>query len=104
MSTIPTTPGPDPAALSARLAPGALRAKVAAHLAATPDEQFTVTQIAGVLCASGGAVGNALMTMAAAGSVQMTGEAPRRFRANGRTRCGGRIWRTRTGQSGGDDA
>ena len=75
MSTIPTT----------KSAPGQLRAAVAAHLAAAPDAEFTVTQVAKTLSASGGAVGNALMSLAAAGHAQLTCDLPRRFRATDST-------------------
>ena len=85
MSTTSTKTPPAPAAPRARLAPGGLRASVAAHLAASPGEEFTVTQVARALSASGGAVGNALMALAAAGCARMCGEMPRRFRATGRT-------------------
>lgn len=69
-----------------RLAPGGLRALVAAHLAASPGEEFTVTQVARALNeASGGAVGNALMALAASGAAMLTCAAPRRFRANNAT-------------------
>lgn len=89
MSTTPTTDAPAASALqqptAARLAPGALRASVAAHLCAAADREFTVTQVAKALSASGGAVGNALMALAAAGHAQLTAEAPRRFRATGTT-------------------
>lgn len=90
MSTIPTSTPPGltgPVAASARLAPGALRASVAAHLAADPSTAFTVTQVAKALSASSGAVvssgavGNALMALAVAGHAQLTCDAPRRFRA-----------------------
>ncbi|MEY9859781.1 nitric oxide reductase NorQ protein [Catenulispora sp. GAS73] len=69
-----------------RFAPGGLRALVAAHLAASPGEEFTVTQVARALNdSSGGAVGNALMALAASGAAVLTCAAPRRFRANDAT-------------------
>jgi hypothetical protein len=77
-STITTSaadPGPT------RLAPGELRANVAAYLAADPSGEFSVMQVARALSASGGAVGNALMSLAASGYAQLTGETPRRFTA-----------------------
>jgi nitric oxide reductase NorQ protein len=86
MSTTPTTATIPGTAAGVRLAPGALRANVAAFLAASPSDDFTVSQVANALsAASGGAVGNALMALAAAGCAQMTSETPRRFRATGST-------------------
>jgi len=86
MSTTPTTATIPGTAAGVRLAPGALRANVAAFLATSPSDDFTVTQVANALsAASGGAVGNALMSLAAAGCAQMTSETPRRFRATGST-------------------
>ncbi|ACU75695.1 ATPase associated with various cellular activities AAA_5 [Catenulispora acidiphila DSM 44928] len=64
---------------------GQLRAAVATQLATAPDVEHTVTQIAKTLDASGGAVGNALMALAAAGHAQLTSETPRRFRATAST-------------------
>jgi nitric oxide reductase NorQ protein len=80
MSTTHTT-----TAAPMRLAPGALRANIAALLSASPDDEFTVTQVARALSASGGAVGNALMALAAKGCARMTGETPRRFSATDST-------------------
>ena len=77
MSTTPNSTATAPT----RLASGALRAAVAAHLAADPSTAFTVTQVAKALSASGGAVGNALMALAAVGHAQLICEAPRRFQA-----------------------
>lgn len=82
MSTTPTTPASSP---TTRLAPGALRATVAAHLAASPGDAFTVTQVARALSASGGAVGNALMSLASGGYATQTSDNPRMFTANART-------------------
>ena len=83
MSTTPTTPAPSP---TTRLAPGALRATVAAHLAASPSDAFTVTQVARALSASGGAVGNALMSLTSGGYATQTSDNPRTFTANAQTR------------------
>jgi len=77
-----TKTGPATKSKSAR---GQLRAAVAAQLATAPDAEHTVTQVAKTLNASGGAVGNALMALAAAGHAQLTCEAPRRFRATDST-------------------
>jgi len=70
---------------STRLAPGVLRATVAAHLAADSSTAFTVTQVAKALNASGGAVGNALLALAAAGLASQTSDNPRMFTANPNT-------------------
>jgi nitric oxide reductase NorQ protein len=84
-STAPAPTGPAAACMSARLAPGVLRATVAAHLAADPSTAYTVTQVAKALNASGGAVGNALMALAAAGQARQTSGNPRTFTANANT-------------------
>ena len=84
MTTSPTPTGPA-AIAPARLAPGVLRATVAAHLAGDPSTDFTVTQVAKALSASGGAVGNALMALAAAGHATQTSGNPRTFTANANT-------------------
>ncbi|MBS2545517.1 AAA family ATPase [Catenulispora sp. NL8] len=70
---------------------GQLRAAAAAHLAAAPHDEHTVTQVAKTLDASGGAVGNALMALAAAGHARLTCEKPRRFRATDTTASAARF-------------
>jgi hypothetical protein len=70
---------------------GQLRAAVAAELATAPHLEHTVTQVAKTLKASGGAVGNALMALAAAGHAQLTSETPRRFRATDSTAAAARF-------------
>jgi nitric oxide reductase NorQ protein len=86
MSTTRTKTTPAQTVPHVRLAPGGLRALAAAHLAASPGEEFTVTQVARALNnASGGAVGNALMALAASGAAVLSCAAPRRFRSNDAT-------------------
>lgn len=86
MSTTSTNPVPAPAAPRPRLAAGGLRTLVAAHLTASPDREFTVTEVTRALnAASSGAVGNALMSLAASGAAVMSCAAPRRFHSNDAT-------------------
>lgn len=80
-------PEPDPAALTAsgRTKPGYLRMQVARVLADSPDEEMSVSDVARVLGNSGGAIGNALETLASLGQAVQTGKAPRRYKANSDT-------------------
>jgi nitric oxide reductase NorQ protein len=96
-STAPAKP-PAPAAPAVKLLPGQLRACVAAHLAADPTAEFTVTQIAKALSASGGAVGNALLALAATGAADQTSQTPRRYRATATTKAASAFTTTLTGR------
>ncbi|MDI2132560.1 MarR family transcriptional regulator [Yinghuangia seranimata] len=65
-----------------RLLPGELRALVAAHLAAHPEQHFTVGQIARAIGAkSSGAVANCLDHLTIDGTAVQTSEKPRRYTA-----------------------
>ncbi|WP_242891117.1 MarR family transcriptional regulator [Actinomadura litoris] len=64
-----------------RSAPGEMRAKVAAHLAAHPDAAFTANEAAKAIGHSAGAVSNALDRLFALGEVTLVCERPRRFTA-----------------------
>lgn len=89
MTTAPTTPtaasAPVPAPTGGRLAPGELRRRVAAHLAAAPRSAFTPGEIARVLDRSAGAVGNALSVLTDRGQAEQVMTAPRRYRATATT-------------------
>lgn len=65
----------------AKSAPGQLRAKVAAHLAAFPDKEFTPHEIGKAINHSAGAVANALDKLVLLGEAVCTSERPRRFTA-----------------------
>ncbi|MEU9018571.1 MarR family transcriptional regulator [Actinomadura sp. NPDC048394] len=62
-----------------RSQPGAMRAKVAAHLDAHPGTAFTPHEVAKVIGHSAGAVSNALDRLAEAGHAELVCERPRRF-------------------------
>ncbi|GGU89725.1 hypothetical protein GCM10010182_00150 [Actinomadura cremea] len=62
-----------------RSAPGEMRAKVAAHLTAHPEKEFTPHEIAKVIGHSAGAVSNALDRLAEAGEAELVCDRPRRF-------------------------
>lgn len=62
-----------------RTAPGAMRAKAAAHLDAHPGAAFTPHEVAKVIGHSAGAVSNALDRLAEAGDAELVCERPRRF-------------------------
>ncbi|MWA07390.1 hypothetical protein F8568_045115 [Actinomadura sp. LD22] len=64
-----------------RSQPGAMRAKVAAHLTAHPGSEFTPHEVAKVIGHSAGAVSNALDRLAEAGEAELVCERPRRFTA-----------------------
>lgn len=81
-SPIPEPPAPSaspPGVSPAR--PGELQDKVALLLADHPRRAFTVTEVAKELGHSGGAVGNALKTLAADGRITETSTSPRRYTA-----------------------
>lgn len=61
--------------------PGEMRAKVAAHLAAHPDSQFTPHEVGKVIGHSAGAVANALDKLTELGEAALTCDRPRRFSA-----------------------
>lgn len=63
-----------------RLGKGELRALVAAHLKAHPDEEFTASQVGKALKKSSGAVSNNFDALVKIGDAEMTCEKPRRFR------------------------
>ena len=63
-----------------RLGKGELRALVAAHLQAHPDEEFTASQVGKALKKSSGAVSNNFDALVKIGDAEMTCEKPRRFR------------------------
>ncbi|GAB3971301.1 hypothetical protein GCM10029978_046230 [Actinoallomurus acanthiterrae] len=65
----------------AHSAPGQLREKVAAHLAAHPGKEFTPHEISKVIGHSAGAIANALDRLVALGQAMETCERPRRFAA-----------------------
>jgi hypothetical protein len=62
-------------------APGQLRAKVAAHLAAHPGKELTPHEIGKAIGHSAGAITNALDRLAGLGQAVETSERPRRFTA-----------------------
>ncbi|MBO2465385.1 MarR family transcriptional regulator [Actinomadura violacea] len=62
-----------------RSQPGAMRAKVAAHLTAHPGAEFTPHEVAKVIGHSAGAVSNALDRLAEDGDAELVCERPRRF-------------------------
>ncbi|MEU9018655.1 hypothetical protein [Actinomadura sp. NPDC048394] len=62
-----------------RSQPGAMRAKVAAHLTAHPGAAFTPHEVAKVIGHSAGAVSNALDRLAESGDAELVCERPRRF-------------------------
>jgi hypothetical protein len=62
-----------------RSQPGAMRAKVAAHLDAHPGAAFTPHEVAKVIGHSAGAVSNALDRLAEAADAELVCERPRRF-------------------------
>lgn len=64
-----------------RSQPGAMRAKVAAHLTAHPGSEFTPHEVAKVIGHSAGAVSNALDCLTEAGEAELVCERPRRFTA-----------------------
>ncbi|MEU2862639.1 hypothetical protein ACIQWL_42665 [Streptomyces mirabilis] len=63
-----------------RLAPGALRQMVIAHLDAHPGQAFTATKISRVIEKSSGAVANALVTLARQGIAEQVDDRPRTYR------------------------
>lgn len=63
----------------ARSQPGAMRAKVAAHLSAHAGSEFTPHEVAKVIGHSAGAVSNALDRLVEAGAAELVCERPRRF-------------------------
>ncbi|MET9036958.1 helix-turn-helix domain-containing protein [Streptomyces mirabilis] len=63
-----------------RLAPGALRQMVIAHLQAHPGEAFTATRISRVIEKSSGAIANALVTLARQGIAEQLDDRPRTYR------------------------
>ncbi|MGP3949638.1 helix-turn-helix domain-containing protein [Streptomyces sp. 7N604] len=63
-----------------RLAPGALRQMVIAHLQAHPSEALTATKISRVIEKSSGAIANALVTLARQGVAEQVSEHPRTYR------------------------
>jgi hypothetical protein len=65
----------------AKSAPGELRTKVAAHLKAYPDTEFTPHEIGKAIGHSAGAVANALERLVALDEAVCTTERPRRFTA-----------------------
>ncbi|MBL1102755.1 hypothetical protein [Streptomyces coffeae] len=73
-----------PAALSGgdkvRLAPGALRQMVIAHLTAHPNEAFTATRISRTIEKSSGAIANALTTLTSQGIAEQVTKRPRTYR------------------------
>jgi hypothetical protein len=70
---------PRTASGQAKSAPGQLRAKVAAHLAAFPGKEFTPHEIGKAISHSAGAVANALEKLVALDEAVCTSERPRRF-------------------------
>jgi hypothetical protein len=66
-------------------APGQLRAKVAAHLAAHPGKELTPHEIGKAIGHSAGAITNALDRLAGLGQAVETHERPRRFTATENT-------------------
>jgi MarR family len=64
----------------ARLAKGGLRALVAEHLTAHPDQEFTAPKLARILGRSSGAISNVFDTLIKTGQAEMTCEKPRTFR------------------------
>jgi hypothetical protein len=70
---------PRTASGQAKFAPGQLRAKVAAHLAAFPGKEFTPHEIGKAINHSAGAVANALEKLVALDEAVCTNERPRRF-------------------------
>ncbi|MEO3861363.1 hypothetical protein [Acrocarpospora sp. B8E8] len=66
---------------AARMRPGGLREKVAAHLTAHPDAEFSPHELGRALGHSSGAVSVALDKLAALGTAVQTAERPRRFAA-----------------------
>jgi hypothetical protein len=94
--TAPTTPPSTPTAapavqggsaptgqagLPGRARSGELQDKVAHFLADEEGTEFTVTEVANRLGHSGGAVGNALETLAADGKIDKTNASPRTYKA-----------------------
>ena len=69
------------AGVPSRSKPGELQDKVAHFLADEEGTEFTVTEVANRLGHSGGAVGNALETLAADGKVNKTNGSPRTYKA-----------------------
>ncbi|MFE0178043.1 hypothetical protein ACFWZ2_37615 [Streptomyces sp. NPDC059002] len=63
-----------------RLAPGALRQMVIAHLQAHPGEAFTATKISRVIEKSSGAIANALATLTRQGIAEQVTDQPRTYR------------------------
>ncbi|WP_035750443.1 AAA family ATPase, partial [Parafrankia discariae] len=80
-SPAPTPPAPADAAASPRLAPFGLRHLVAQYLLDHPSDSHTPTAVATALARSGGAVGNALDRLAAAGQATLTCAKPLRYTA-----------------------
>jgi hypothetical protein len=70
---------PRSASGQAKSLPGQLRGKVAAHLAAYPDKEFTPHEIGKAINHSAGAVANALDRLVGLGEAVCTSERPRRF-------------------------
>jgi DNA-binding MarR family transcriptional regulator len=68
-----------------RSQPGAMRAKVAAHLTAHPGAAFTPHEVAKVIGHSAGAVSNALDRLVEDGDAELVCERPRRFTTTHRT-------------------
>jgi len=66
---------------AARSHPGELRAKVAGHLAAYPDSEFTPHEVGTAIGHSAGAVANALDRLTGLGEAVLTCDRPRRFTA-----------------------
>ncbi len=74
-----TAPTISAAEAGARLGKGQLRGKVLEHLRAQPGGEFTPNAVAKALGHSSGAVGNALVRLAAAGEVEEVSDRPRRY-------------------------
>ncbi|WP_338672643.1 helix-turn-helix domain-containing protein [Streptomyces sp. SCSIO 30461] len=63
-----------------RLAPGALRQMVIAHLTAHPGEEFTATRVSRVIEKSSGAIANALEKLVKQGIAEQVSDRPRTYR------------------------
>lgn len=82
LAAAPASPGSSGSLVGVSPArPGELQDKVATLLADHPGREFTVTEVAKDLGHSGGAVGNALKTLAADGRITETSTSPRRYAA-----------------------
>lgn len=82
----PSNPPASATALNGRARPGELRAWIAKVLATSPwGAEFSVTELAGMLGHSGGAVGNACETLVTRGEAERVGSKPRMYRATGLT-------------------